>query len=51
MQHGAFSACGRSGKPAFPYVKKKGQKRELVREEYARREKHGQVGEEIYHYP
>lgn len=31
MQQSAFSACGRSGKPAFPYVKKKGQKRESVR--------------------
>ena len=44
MQQGAFSACGRSGKPAFSFCRNTiKNKKKQAKERYARREEHGQM--------
>lgn len=43
MQQGAFSACGRSGKPAFSFCRNTIKIKKQAKERYARREEHGQM--------
>lgn len=44
MQQSAFSACGRSGKPAFSFCRNTiKNKKKQAKERYARGEEHGQI--------